>query len=63
MAAADAIARMNSQSHAEDLIALLGPEETVPNVRLHARKALQELAGQGDYGYDVDAWRKAFERK
>lgn len=63
MAAADGLARMNSQRHADDLIVLLGPEESVPNVRLHARKALQELAGRVDYGYDVAAWRKAFIRK
>ncbi|MCA8954417.1 MAG: HEAT repeat domain-containing protein [Planctomycetes bacterium] len=63
MAAADALARMNAQDHAEDLIALIGPAESVPNVRLHARKALQALAGQVDYGYDVAAWRKAFERR
>ncbi|MCA8973743.1 MAG: hypothetical protein KDC98_03430 [Planctomycetes bacterium] len=63
LAAAAAIARMNSQRHAEDLIAMLGPEESVPNVRLGVRKALQQLAGRVDYGYDVTAWRKAFERK
>ena len=62
MAAADALARMNAQDHAADLITLLGPDEPVPNVRLHARKALQELAGHADYGYDVAAWRKAFDR-
>lgn len=63
MAAADALARMNAQLFAEDLIDLLGPSESSPNVRLHARKALQALAGRADYGYDVAAWRKAFERK
>jgi len=62
MAAADAVARMNGQQHAKDLIALLGPEEPMPNVRLHARKALQALAGDADYGYDVAAWRKVFDR-
>lgn len=61
-AAAVALGRLNAQKHAEDLIALIGPKESVPNVRLAARKALQELAGQQDYGYDVAAWRKAFER-
>ncbi len=63
MAAAGALARMNAQEHAPEIIDLLGPAESVPNVRLHARKALQALAGDLDYGYDVDAWRKAFERK
>ncbi|HEX6811200.1 MAG TPA: HEAT repeat domain-containing protein [Planctomycetota bacterium] len=62
MAASVALARMNAQDHATDLIELLGPQETVQNVRLHARKALQDLAGGTDYGYDVKAWRKIFER-
>jgi hypothetical protein len=62
MVTADALARMNAQDHAAELIALIGPEEPMPNVRLHARKALQELAGHVDYGYDVEAWRKAFDR-
>lgn len=61
-ATAVALGRLNAQQHAEDLIQLIGPKESVPNVRLAARKALQELAGQQDYGYDVAAWRKAFER-
>ncbi len=60
--AAVAMGRMNAQKHASDLIAMIGPQESVPNVRLAARKALQELAGQADYGYDVAAWRKAFDR-
>ncbi len=62
MAAAVALARMNAQSHADDLIELLGPQETVQNVRLHARKALADLAGGRDVGYDVAAWRKVFDR-
>ncbi len=62
MAAAVAIARMNAQQFAPDLLDLLGPQETVQNVRLHARKALADLAGGTDYGYDVAAWRKAFDR-
>jgi hypothetical protein len=60
--AAVALGRLNAQKHADDLIELIGPKESVPNVRLAARKALQELAGQQDYGYDVAAWRKAFDR-
>lgn len=63
MAAADALGRMNAQDQAEELIGVLESGEPVPNVRLHVRKALQELAGRVDYGYDVNAWRLAFERK
>lgn len=62
MAATIALARMNAQNHASDLIDLLAPQETVPNVRLHARKALASLAGGEDYGYDMAAWRKVFDR-
>jgi hypothetical protein len=62
MAASVALARMNAQQYADDLIALLGPQETTQNVRLHARKALADLAGGKDYGYDVSAWRKVFDR-
>lgn len=62
MAAAIALGRMNAQSHWEDLLALLGPQETVQNVRLAARTALGDLAGNQDYGYDVTAWRKVFDR-
>jgi HEAT repeat protein len=62
MAAAVALARMNAQDHAKALIELLGPKENVQNVRLHARKALADLAGGKDYGYDVAAWRKVFDR-
>ena len=62
MSAALAIGRMNAQDHWQELLELLGPRETVQNVRLHARKALAALAGNEDYGYDVAAWRKVFER-
>lgn len=62
MAAAVALARMNAQQFVPDVLQLLGPQETVQNVRLHARKALSDLAGGADYGYDVAAWRKAFDR-
>lgn len=62
MAACVALARMNAQSHVAALIDRLGPQESVQNVRLHARKALADLAGGNDYGYDVTAWRKAFDR-
>jgi len=62
MAAAVALARMNAQQYAPDLIDLLGPQETVQNVRLYARKALAGLAGGEDYGYDASAWRKVFDR-
>ena len=40
-----AIGRMKAQECSEALIELLGPSETVQNVRLGARKALQALAG------------------
>jgi HEAT repeat protein len=62
MAAAVALARMNAQANVPDLLQLLGPQETVQNVRLTARKALADLAGGADYGYDVSAWHKAFDR-
>lgn len=61
-AAAIAMGRLNAQQHTDALLELIGPKETVPNVRLAARKALSELAGRQDYGYDVAAWRKAFDR-
>lgn len=62
MATAIALGRMNAQDHWQDLLTLLEPSETVQNVRLHARKALMALAGNKDYGYDVRAWQKQFER-
>lgn len=62
MAAALALGRMNAQEHWRDLLALLKPAESVQNVRLHARKALAALAGNKDYGYDLAAWRKVFDR-
>jgi hypothetical protein len=61
-AAAIALGRLQAQQHTDALLELIGPKETVPNVRLAARKALSELAGRQDYGYDVAAWRKAFDR-
>lgn len=62
MASALALGRMNAQDHWEDLLRLLEPSESVQNVRLHARKALAALAGNKDYGYDLAAWRKVFDR-
>lgn len=62
MAAAVAIGRMNAQQYWQDLLALLSPAETSQNVRLHASKALAELAGGVDHGYDLQAWRKTFDR-
>ncbi|MGC6488377.1 MAG: HEAT repeat domain-containing protein [Planctomycetota bacterium] len=62
MAAALALGRMNAQTHWRDLLALMEPAESVQNVRLHARKALAALAGNKDYGYDLAAWRKVFDR-
>ena len=61
-AAALALGRMNAQKHWRDLLALMEPSESVQNVRLHARKALAALAGNKDYGYDLAAWRKVFDR-
>lgn len=62
MAATIALGRMQAQEHWPELLDLLGPGEPEANVRLHARKALAALAGEVDYGYDVSAWRKVFER-
>lgn len=62
MAAALALGRMNAQAHWPQLVELLRPNETVPNVRLTARKALSALAGGTDHEYDVEAWRKTFDR-
>jgi HEAT repeat protein len=60
--AAVALGRMNAQDQIEALLKLLGPTETVPNVRLAARKALQALAGGVDRGYEVEVWRREFDR-
>ncbi|MFT7536862.1 MAG: HEAT repeat protein [Hyphomicrobiaceae bacterium] len=62
MSAALALGRMNAQDHWQELLSLLKPQESVQNVRLSARKALARLAGNQDYGYDVSAWQKVFER-
>jgi len=60
--AAVALGRMNAQDQWEKLLALLSPAETGPNVRLAARKALQALAGNVDRGYDIELWRREFQR-
>jgi hypothetical protein len=60
--AAIALGRMNAQNQYEKLLELLSPAETVPNVRLAARKALQALAGGTDHGYEVELWRREFDR-
>ena len=62
MAAAVALGRMNAQQYWKELLELLRPQESVQNVRLSARKSLARLAGNNDYGYDVSAWQKVFER-
>jgi hypothetical protein len=62
MAAAVALGRMNAQEHWKDLLELLKPQESNPNVRLSARKALARLAGDKDYSYDISAWQRVFER-
>jgi HEAT repeat protein len=61
-AVAIAIARMGADDHVDTLLALLSPAETNENVRLAARKALQELAGGTDRKYDVEEWKRVFER-
>lgn len=63
MITAIALGRMNAQDQVEVLLALLGPAETVQNVRLCAHEALVTLAGQVDRGYDVAEWRRVFQRK
>jgi HEAT repeat protein len=62
MSAAIALGRMNAQAYWQDLLKLLEPSETAQNVRLFARKALVELAGGVDHKYDLQAWRKTFDR-
>lgn len=62
VAAAIAMGRMKNESSLGPLLSLLGPAEKNDNVRLAARKALQELSGGIDREYDVTAWRKAFDR-
>lgn len=62
MAAALALGRMHAQKHWEGLVALLDPQETEKNVRLCANKALVQLSGGVDRGYDVGAWRQLFDR-
>ena len=44
------------------MAALLDPQETEKNVRLCANKALVQLSGGVDRGYDVGAWRQLFDR-
>lgn len=56
-----ALGRMKNLETVEALLALIGPAENNPNVRLAARKALQALAGGKDREYDVEEWRKVFE--
>lgn len=61
-AAAIALGRMKDPAAAAALLALIGPAESNENVRLAARKALQALAGGIDRGYDVEEWKRVFER-
>ncbi|MFO1054817.1 MAG: HEAT repeat domain-containing protein [Planctomycetota bacterium] len=61
-AAAIALGRLNDPAAVPVLLALIGPGETNQNVRLAARKALQALAGDVDHGYDVDEWKREFDR-
>ncbi|GAB4147048.1 MAG: hypothetical protein Fur0037_15180 [Planctomycetota bacterium] len=62
MMVAIALGRMNAQDHADVLISMLEPKETNANVRLAARTALRGLAGGTDRGYEVEEWRKVFDR-
>ncbi|MBK8097285.1 MAG: HEAT repeat domain-containing protein [Planctomycetes bacterium] len=62
-AVAIALGRMNAQMQVETLLGMLGTDETSPNVRLWASKALTQLAGGVDRGYDVKAWRQVFDRQ
>lgn len=57
-----ALGRTNAQDQVDALLKLLGPAESIANVRLAARKALQSLAGGTDRGYDIELWRKEFAR-
>lgn len=61
-AAAIALGRIGDERAVEPLLGMIGPTEDNQNVRLSARKALQALAGGTDLGYDVEEWRKAFQR-
>jgi HEAT repeat protein len=59
-AVAVALGRCNNRTSYVALLALIGPAENNANVRLHARKALEQLAGGVSRGYDVAEWRKVF---
>jgi HEAT repeat protein len=59
-AAAVALGRTNDRQAAPTLLALLGPAEGNPTVRLCARKALQTLAGGVDRKENVGEWKKVF---
>lgn len=63
MNAALGLGLMRDEKTVPDLIELIRPEETNPNVRLTARKALMAMAGGLDRKYDVAAWKALFERK
>lgn len=60
-AACVAVSRLDNRKAAQYLIPLLGKIERNVNVKLYARKALQDLAGEGvDHEYDWKAWAKYF---
>lgn len=61
-AVAIALGRLGDDEAVPSLLALIGPAETNENVKLAARKALQALAGGVDRGYDVEEWKRVFER-
>ena len=60
--AAVAIGRLGVTESYTSLIALIGPAESIANVRLAARKALQALAGGVDRGYEIEEWHRVFEQ-
>lgn len=60
--AAIALGRFTDVAAVPALMALIGPAEQNQNVRLAARKALQALAGGVDHGYDLEEWKRAFDR-
>jgi hypothetical protein len=56
-----AMSRMDNRKAAQYLIPLMGKTERNVNVKLYARKALQDLTGnEVDHEYDWKAWAKEF---
>jgi hypothetical protein len=56
-----ALARSGRVQDAAAIVPFLSPQESAPNVRLTARKALKHLTGNKvDHGFDLGAWRAEF---